>query len=439
MRHIDILPQDDTTNGWFETLAERSPKPALRGEVLADWIVVGAGLTGLAAARRLAMNRPDDKVVVLDAQRVGDAASGRNSGFIIDVSHSLGASDTDGLEVAKRAMRLSRAAIAFHRENVTRQGIDCQWQEGGQYLCAVSGESETDLERHVAEFTALGEPHRVLGRADLSREVGTEYYRAAVHTPGTVLVQPVALIRGLADTLPENVTLYEGTPVTSIEYGDRIQTHTPHGRVDGAQIVLAVGGYAPHFAINRDRLFTLGLFASMTHPLNAEQRRALGGKGGWGILPVNTFAGATMRFTHDHRLLFRQSIAYNARFRTDEATRQRVRRQHEVLFRARFPMLAEVTFEHTWVGYVSLSKNFAPAFGRYHRNVYAADCLNSLGLSHGTAVGMLTADFATGNDNSLIADLEALGQPVRLPPRPFVDLGASAALAWWKWRGRREQ
>ena len=439
MKRIDILPRDDATNGWFETLPERSSMPALAGEVRTDWIVIGAGLAGLAAARRLAENRPNDKVVVLDAQRVGDAASGRNSGFIIDVAHSLGTSGPDSLEPARRSMRLSRAALAYHKENVVRHNIDCQWSERGQYLCAVSGEGEAALEHHVKEFTALDEPHRVLGRRELRNEVGTEYYRAAVYTPGTVLVQPTALIRGLADSLPENVSLYERSPVVSIEYGRRIRLQTPAGCVDGAQVLLAVGGYAPRFGCYRSRMFSLGLFASMTRPLSTDERRALGGEDGWGILPTNTFAGATMRLTHDRRLLFRQSIVYNARFRTDEAARQRVRRQHEALFRARFPMLSEVAFEYTWVGYVSLSKNSAPAFGRYRRNVYVVDCLDSLGLTHGTATGMLTADYATGNDNPLIADLEALGRPVRLPPQPFLDLGARSALAWWTWRGRREQ
>ena len=439
MKQINLLPRDDATNGWFETLPERSPTPALAGQIRADWIVVGAGLAGLATARRLAENRPNDKVVVLDAQRVGDAASGRNSGFIIDVAHSLGTSDADSLENARRAMRLSRAALAYHKENVNRHGIDCRWSERGQYLCAVSGEGEAALERHAKEFADLDEPYRVLGRGELGDAIGTEYYRAAVYTPGTVLVQPVALIRGLADSLPENVSLYERSPVVAVEYGNNIRVHTPGGRVDGAQLVLAVGGYAPRFGCYRDRMFTLKLFASMTRPLSAGERQALGGEDGWGVLPTNTFAGATMRLTHDQRLLFRQSIAYNSGFRTDELVLQRVRRQHEALFHVRFPMLAEVEFEHTWVGYVSLSKNFAPAFGRFERNVYAVDCLNSLGLTHGTATGMLTADYATDNDNPLIADLEALGRPVRLPPRPFLDLGARSALAWWNWRGRGEK
>ena len=110
------------------------------------------------------------------------------------------------------------------------------------------------------------------GTPELRNEVGTEYYRAAVYTPGTVLVQPTALIRGLADSLPENVSLYERSPVVSIEYGRRIRLQTPAGCVDGAQVLLAVGGYAPRFGCYRSRMFSLGLFASMTRPLSTDER-----------------------------------------------------------------------------------------------------------------------------------------------------------------------
>ena len=105
MQRINLLPQDDSTNGWFETLPAREPTPALSGEVRADWLVIGAGVVGLSAARRLAANRPNDKIVILDAQRVGDAASGRNSGFAIDVSHNLGSGDDNGLERTRRLNR----------------------------------------------------------------------------------------------------------------------------------------------------------------------------------------------------------------------------------------------------------------------------------------------------------------------------------------------
>ena len=439
MARIRALPRYDASNGWDRTLAPRTPRAPLAGDVRADWIVIGAGLAGLAAGRRLAQNRPDDKIVLLEAERVGDGSSGRNSGFAIDVPHSLGATEHGDLEPARRSTRLSRAAIADLEETVMRHQIRCHWNRRGQNLAAVSGEGESHLEQFTAELDALGEPYRVLDSREAARTFGTEYYRAAVQTPGTVLVQPVALVRGLADTLPENVSLHEASPVIEVDYGSRVQVRTPGGSVTAPKVIVAVNGLAPQFGCYAQRLFVLTLFASMTRPLSDDERRALGGEDGWGILPANTFAGPTIRLTHDNRLLFRQHIVYGPAYRCDPARHAQVRKRHESLFRARFPMLPDVEFEHTWVGYICMSRNFAPGFGRLNERVYTAVCQNGMGLTTGTASGMLAADLATGNDGPLVSDMAACGQPVRLPPRPFLDLGARASLAWWAWRGRGEK
>ena len=81
---ISRLPEVDRTNGWSASLAQRQAKPALQGERTADWVVLGAGYAGLAAARRLAKNCPDNHIVLIDAGTVGENASGRNSGFAIE-------------------------------------------------------------------------------------------------------------------------------------------------------------------------------------------------------------------------------------------------------------------------------------------------------------------------------------------------------------------
>ena len=82
---INAFPEEDQTNGWAKILPHRAPKPALEEHLTADWLVIGAGYAGLAAARRLAENRPEEKVVVLEAGESGMNASGRNSGFGIDL------------------------------------------------------------------------------------------------------------------------------------------------------------------------------------------------------------------------------------------------------------------------------------------------------------------------------------------------------------------
>jgi len=108
---ISVFPQDPRPSGWYMTMP--SPPPPVRrleGQQVADWVVVGAGFTGVAAARRLAELVPDARVVLLEAQRAGMGASGRNSGFVIDAPHNADASAAE-MEANRRVLKLNRFAI----------------------------------------------------------------------------------------------------------------------------------------------------------------------------------------------------------------------------------------------------------------------------------------------------------------------------------------
>ena len=116
-----------------------------------------------------------------------------------------------------------------------------------------------------------------------------------------------------------------------------------------------------------------------------------------------------------------------------------IRRDHQRAFEARFPMLPDVKIEHTWRGYICLSRNHAPGFGKVGPHTFAAVCQNAVGVTKGTISGVLAADMATGQDNPLIADMEEQGTPAPLPPAPFCDLGVRARLALDNIRWRRER
>ena len=153
-------------------------------------------------------------MALIEAHEVGENASGRNSGFAIDLPHTTGAAH-DELSGSERYIRLSRAAIAYHEAQINRFRIECDWSRRGKYHAAVSARGTADILKPFArELEALGEPLRWLDRRGLAAEIGTSYYDAAVWTPGCVLMNPAALTRGLAQSLPGNVTLYEHSPVT---------------------------------------------------------------------------------------------------------------------------------------------------------------------------------------------------------------------------------
>jgi glycine/D-amino acid oxidase-like deaminating enzyme len=436
---IDLLPSNDGSNGWSRILLPRQPKRPLEGDVRGDWVVVGAGFAGLAAARRLAEHRPGDTIILLEADEAGENASGRNSGFAIDLPHNVGSS-LEELEGAQRYIRLSRAAIDHLERQVRVHAIDCSWSRRGRYHTAVSERGAKEvLEPISRELSALGEPWRWLDNKTLASEIGTSYHLAAVHTPGTVLMNPAALVRGLADSLPENVVLHEHTPVLEVSYENGVTLITPKGSVYAPRMVLAVNGLAEQFGFYRRRLLRFAAHASLTRPLTRSEREALGGCDDWGVTPANAFVSSTLRFTQDHRLLVRHQLIFDPDHRAALRNRDAVRARHMREFRNRFPMLPEVQFDYTWTGYVCLSRNHAPGFGRVAPNVWSAVCCNAVGVTKATISGLLVADLACGIDNPLIKDIESLGKPAKLPPRPFLDIGVHARTNFDLWSARGER
>ena len=435
---ISRLPRDDKTNGWSAVLPVRTAHAPVQGDVAADWVVLGAGYAGLAAARRLAETCPDQRIVVVEAGKVGEGASGRNSGFAIDLPHNVGSS-LDELDSSHRFMRLARMAIDHLEDVVRTHDVQCDWSRAGKYHAAVSPRGTREvLEPFRRELEALGEPHDWIEGAALQDRLGTPHFSAAVYTPGCVLMNPAALTRGLADTLPGNVTVHENSPVIEAEFRNGVRLTTALGSVRAPRMILAANGFSEQFGVYPRRFLHLIAHASLTRPLTDAERAVFGVAESWGLTPANAFAGITMRYTDDHRILIRQGLNYRPNQRIATGEQAAMQRRHKALFDARFPMLKGVEMEHTWSGFVCLSRNGAPGFGQVAPNIWSAVCQNAVGVTKGTFGGILAADLATGRDTPLIADMQSLGEPDLLPPRPFVDLGVRARFRWELWRNRHE-
>ena len=177
------LPGDDEHCGWWNLLPAAPPPRRLECELEADCVVVGAGFTGLAIARRLAELRPGWRIALLEAQRVGFAASGRNSGFAGALSHRDPDVDREGL---MRVVRLSRAGVAWLREQVKTHAIACDWSECGRIHAAREARSLRNLDHLRRMLDAAGESFVELDRGALAEAIGTDHYRAGVHVDGTI-------------------------------------------------------------------------------------------------------------------------------------------------------------------------------------------------------------------------------------------------------------
>ncbi len=228
MPTITKFPQEDQTNGWTRTIAPRTPTPHLKGDITADLLIIGAGYAGMGAAWTYARKRPNDRIVMLDAQVVGQGASGRNSGFVLGLKHATDGHEVTDPEPLKRLLRISQGATVFLDEIVTTHQIRCDWRKDGMYMVARGPEGLRRIGILQREFERIGEPCRVLDRKAAERETGITHYRAMLFTPNCILMQPGKLIYGLADHLPGNVTLHEQSRVTRIDYGPKVTA--PYGR-----------------------------------------------------------------------------------------------------------------------------------------------------------------------------------------------------------------
>ncbi len=435
---VRFVPQFDQGNGWYNILPTPPPSRELTDEEVVDWLVIGAGFTGLSAARRLADCLPDDRIALVEADRVGRGTSGRNAGFAIDLPFIREAHGS--IEHGRRLLKMHRAGVNELNRLVEEHAIDCQWKNSGKYMVAVGRQACADLMETQAFLEKIGEPSEVLDRNELNRRLGTRFYRAGLRSSGTYLMNPAALTRGLAASLPENVALYEDSPITSIRFGAQIVAHTAKGAIKAPRVILATNGFTEAFGIMKNRVFNIMSFASITSALSSKAGEAEGGLGcirEWGVHPVGP-AGATIRRTRDNRFWYRSGLIYSPLMRSSRGLLERYLRHHIKEFKARFPQLGEPRFEHTYGGGMCLSQNAEPVFQRPASNVFVAACQNGTGVAKGTIHGRLIADWAASVDSELLDIARTYGEPSRLPVEPFLGWGVAIRLAWDGWRGWME-
>jgi glycine/D-amino acid oxidase-like deaminating enzyme len=432
---IRPFPRDEQTCGWIAGLPPPKPARRLRQTENADAVVIGAGFTGLAAARRLATHHPEWRVVIVEAQHVGAGASGRNSGFVVDLPHFNPSQD---IELNRRLRRLSRAGWNALRQQVDTGAVECGWAERGRLHVAVGDVGRRGLERFATALEAMDEPFVWLDCDAVSAITGTTHYRSAVRTMGGATMQPAAVVRAVAATLPDNIDLFEESPVHTIRHHGSFELGANGGTLRTPRLLLATNGYTPRLGFLRRRLFPLLTFGSLTRVLSAAEQNALGGEREWGVVSEAQLGG-TVRRTADQRILIRNTVRYTHRLEVGTSARQQIAVIHRQALAIRFPMLRQVPFEYTWCGVMGASFNGIPYFGQLDDGIFAAAGYNGVGVALGTICGALLADLVVGADSPLLDDVRALPQPNWIPPEPLLGVGVRATLTRMAATAREEQ
>ena len=419
MRRIRTLPENDQNSGWLESLPPRPVKQRLQGDVQADCAIIGAGFCGLSIARRLKELRPNWKVVIIDAQKVGYGASGRASGFVVDLTDSAALMPP---AIRDGYVRLARSGIDSLRQLVQEHDIDCAWDEKGWIRAYAGDKGKFYLNRLPPIYDELGYHYEPLDADGMEATTGSSFYRAGIRLPGYPLIQSGALVRGMADHLPEDIEIFEESPVTAFETGPPHRLISPKGSIRSDHLFIATNGYTPFLGYFKSRIFPLYTFGSLTRVLTAEEQATLGGENEWGILAMDPM-GSSVRRTRDQRLLIRNTIYHSNTLQVPAAKKAEALANHHLAFKVRFPKLGEIDFEYTWGGLMGTAKNSQLSFQEVSKQVYSAAGFTAAGIAMGTAAGQVLVDFALGEDSQLVSDILALPKATWMPPNPFRSIG----------------
>jgi gamma-glutamylputrescine oxidase len=410
-----------------EASVQRPPLRApLQGRLQADVVVVGAGFAGLSAALELAERGL--RVVVLEARRVGSGATGRNGGQVI-VGYASGLAPFEkqfGAETALQAWNMSLQAIDLLDQRIASHKILCERVHG--YLNVADSPRKTlELRRAFESLLTRGIEGNWAEGADVGALIDSPRYKAAFYERRSGHLHPLKYALGLARAARSaGVQIFELSPVTALQRGDPLVARTPEGEVQARYGVLAgnsmLAQHAPRVAPELSaRIMPVGTYIAGTVPLDPALCARLVPSNA--AVADNNFALDYFRFTEDHRLLLGGRVSYTGR--TPGGLESKMRERMEAIF----PQLRATPIDHIWGGFVDISMNRAPDFGRLSDNLYYLQGFSGHGVALTGLAGMLAAQAVAGQAEHF--DLFARLQHRPFPGGAFLRTPTLVLGMWW--------
>lgn len=414
------MRSEEHTGSYYAATANQTTDFApLRGEQTADVCVIGAGFTGISTALHLAER--GYKVHVVEANRVGWGASGRNGGQLIGgIAGEQQVAKTLGSDVEEVFGELRWAGHDIIRERVKTYGIQCDLKFG--YLdVAIKQRHLRDIEADYERLERAGFPHevRILDQSETQEMIGTDAYIGALLNMGNGHLHPLNLCIGEANAaVSQGATIYEQSPVVEIKRGTRTRVVTEHGSVTADAVVLA--GNAYHFLEKELRgiMFPVNSFIVATEPLSREVVGRINPRDAAVCDP--NFVLEYYRLSADKRLLFGGRFNY---FGNDPAV---IRRKHRRKMSRIYPELADVRIDYAWGGTIGVPINRVPQLGRVAPNVFYCQGYSGHGVNVTHLAGRIMADAIAGTVEHF--DMFANVKPFIVPGaqalrKPMVTLG----------------
>ena len=429
---------NDQSCSWINDLSPRLNINSLNGNQNCDWLIIGAGYTGLSAARKLAKLHPDQKIILVDSQLAGEGASGRNSGYLVDTTLNDGFSSNKDLNNYKKKSDIYQLGIESVKKFIEEYQVDCDWNEAGKYFASSKIADKKTLNNFADTLSKLGFEFKILDQYELKNKLGTNFYQIALYTPGGILLHPGKLVRAMIEALPSNIKLYENSKLLKwVKNKDFISCDFKNGKIDSKKIIFCTNAFLRSLNIKKNYNFPITLTASMTRQLTEKEFNSIGSPKEWGVLPVRHL-GATVRTTRDRRILIRNTAEVHSPFGMKVSDLKKRVGIHQLGIKKRFPQLSDNLIDSSWSGVVSRTRNGSQIFEKIDTNIFVAGCYNGSGIGVGTLFGEQIAIKASNKNTTEIQVIETRNKPIFLPPQPFLDIGVKCRLIYERLRALSE-
>ncbi len=429
---------NDNSCGWINDLPKRDNIKSINKDEICDFLIVGAGYTGLSAARQLSKINPNFKIIIIDAQLAGEGASGRNSGYLVDTTLNDSYSFKRDIEAYKKKINIYDLGIKTVKEFIKNYQVDCDWNESGKYFASSLIKDLKKVEKFKKILDELDFENQILNENQLKQRLGTNFYKTGIYTKGGILLHPAKLVRAMIDVLPEKVALLENSFLNSWrQFNSKIESIVNNYKIISNKIIFCSNAFLSSMSVKKRFNFPLTLTASLTRQLTEKEYEMIGRPKEWGVLPIRPM-GATVRFIKDKRILIRNTSEYRNPNFMDQQTLDKRISIHKIGLKKRFPLLPDEIISSSWSGVVSRSSNGSQIFEKIDKNIFVAGSYFGSGIGAGVLFGEQIALMATNQQSEEIKIIDERKKPNKLPIRLILNLGIKTRLIYERFRARSE-
>ena len=410
-----------------EFLGARPEFAPLTGTTSCDLLIVGGGYTGLWTALHATRRYPGSRIVLIEAEQLGWAASGRNGGFV-DPSLTHGAANGKSRWPAEfdRLERLGMANFEGMQSDIASHGMNVDWQRTGMLSVATEPYQVEGLRNAADE----GEGE-FLDQSAVREQLNSPTYLAGLFGADTAIVDPARLVLELARVCAERgVQIHEHTSATALDRGPSgVAVSTAAGTINATRIVLATNVFPS--LLRRNRLHTVPVYdySLGTEPLTDAQLDRIGWRARQGVSDTgNQFH--YYRLSTDNRILWGGYDAvyyYGRRVESRHEDRPESFRRLASHFFVTFPQLDDVRFSHRWAGPIDTNTRFCAHWGTAMRGRVAyVNGFTGLGVAATRFAADVCLDLLDGQPTER-TELEMVRRrPLPFPPEPAASVGIQA-------------